>query len=420
MMSSFEDSNVSRTDSPFGNHSTPAGHFTTGGIHFIKQQHLKMNLVDLTSTPVIDENHENNTRQNVLFHSEEMLKVNSRSEFSEKLTSDEKPVKNLSSEDTVENLISPAVDNSVFLIHHCGDSSFLSPTNLLEEDENQEKETIVEESDIAIDLSEEKDLVDGTTEEEKAEQLRLQREREERETQELIWELMRQEQMELYQLQMQFMQNQQHAGSQEGGELGGGMNDEDMRAIQEAMRENNQIIATISRPQLRGRRTEEEEVGEGSEENSQEEEDGDEEEEEEEWDYERLLALGQALGDVKTERWRKRSKQIIDSLPVVSFQEISERATSNNNNQQSENEEKEEDEQQSVKKMKVESQPSQQKQQFFEDYRCVICMDEFVCSDSLKLLPCCHYFHISCASGWLADHDNCPSCKKKLIQSPEK
>jgi hypothetical protein len=420
MMSSFEDSNVSRTDSPFASHSTPAGHSTIGGIHFIKQQHLKMNLVDLTSTPVIDENHENNARQNVLFHSEEMLKINSRSEFSEKLTSDEKPVKNLSSEDTVENLISPAVDNSVFLIHHCGDSSFLSPTNLLE-DENKEKETIVEESDIAIDLSEEKDPSDGVTEEEQAEQLRLQREREERETQELIWELMRQEQMELYQLQMQFMQNQQQSAAQEGGG-GEGMNDEDMRAIQEAMRENNQIIATISRPQPRRSQGGEGE-GEGSEENSQEEEedeDNEEEEEEEEWDYERLLALGQALGDVKTERWRQRSKQIIDSLPVVSFQEISERATSNNNNknnnQQSENEEKEDE--QSVKKMKVESQ--QQKQQFFEDYRCVICMDEFVCSDSLKLLPCCHYFHISCASGWLADHDNCPSCKKKLIQSPEK
>eukprot|EP01034_Spumella_vulgaris_P022018 gene22018-28112_t len=54
--------------------------------------------------------------------------------------------------------------------------------------------------------------------------------------------------------------------------------------------------------------------------------DGDEQrdgnESEEEWDYDRLLELGQVLGDVKTERWRMRAQKVIRSLPTIHYRDI--------------------------------------------------------------------------------------------------
>jgi hypothetical protein len=119
--------------------------------------------------------------------------------------------------------------------------------------------------------------------------------KEEEESEQLAWELMRQEQEELYNMQVQFIQNQ-----------AGTMSEEDYRALQSILNENP--------PQ---------QEDEHSVDSSQEEDETDD------WDYDRLLALGQALGDVKTERWRLRSKSVIESLPVKSYAEVLEEVSCN-------------------------------------------------------------------------------------------
>merc|ERR1712146_100774 len=43
---------------------------------------------------------------------------------------------------------------------------------------------------------------------------------------------------------------------------------------------------------------------------------------------------------------------------------------------------------------------------------CAICLDDFNLSESVKALPCGHYFHEQCASEWLTRWKNtCPLCK---------
>merc|ERR1712232_455798 len=51
---------------------------------------------------------------------------------------------------------------------------------------------------------------------------------------------------------------------------------------------------------------------------------------------------------------------------------------------------------------------------------CVICMEKFCNGDRLRVLPCCHSFHVGCIDRWLSgshsfidcDTRGCPTCKK--------
>ncbi|EDR30211.1 hypothetical protein, conserved [Entamoeba dispar SAW760] len=42
---------------------------------------------------------------------------------------------------------------------------------------------------------------------------------------------------------------------------------------------------------------------------------------------------------------------------------------------------------------------------------CPICMEPFHENESMKLLPCKHYFHSSCIDEWIRCHSFCPLCK---------
>ena len=271
-MESFDELETPRTASPLAAHA-----FGNAPASFTGKAAKTIPVFDLSSS--FDENKQNNIRK--VLYSEDRNKGSSlkaapsdderanRTLFD--CSSEDRPMKNFSSEDTVENILNPSVTNTNFILS-CADS-FLGNS-----EDAEEKETRAD-SDEPAEASEAIEEIDET------EKLRLQREKEERESQQLIWELMRQEQMELYQLQLEFMQSQSE-----------GFTEEDMRAVQEAMRENNQVIHQISHyPQpAEGQAAPEqagEEDGDGDEEEQEE-----EEEEEEEWDYERLLALGQALG----------------------------------------------------------------------------------------------------------------------------
>ena len=167
-------------------------------------------------------------------------------------------------------------------------------------------------------------------------------EREQRESEQLAWEMMRQESMELQELQMQFMRDNAN-----------GMSDEDLQALQMAIDESGGGLPVDQQGD-----SGEEEEGETGEEDEEEDE---EEDDVDNWDYDRLLSLGQALGgtytplhpntptpenqrkkishplpltpsllsslfllslDVKTERWRLRAKAVISSLPNFTFDDL--------------------------------------------------------------------------------------------------
>lgn len=138
--------------------------------------------------------------------------------------------------------------------------------------------------------------------EETAEQRRI---REERESQELAWELMRQEQQEMYNLQMQYMQQNAEA-----------LSEEDRAVMEQIMGEVNQVDSMYAasrdfhRQMLNSNNVNRvnqrsSDNSNGGDEQDEDDADGSEVEGEEgnldnsdnsNWDYERLLSLGEALG----------------------------------------------------------------------------------------------------------------------------
>jgi hypothetical protein len=124
----------------------------------------------------------------------------------------------------------------------------------------------------------------------------------EEESRRLAWALQREEEDLLYRLQMDTLQQQRDAGL---------LDENDMLALQAMLGDGNMVQVPQTRVvRRRSRRTPAEgprttEAGEHSREEEEDEEEFDEEEEEaeeeeeeesEEWDYERLLQLGQVLG----------------------------------------------------------------------------------------------------------------------------
>ena len=49
--------------------------------------------------------------------------------------------------------------------------------------------------------------------------------------------------------------------------------------------------------------------------------------------------------------------------------------------------------------------------------RCCICLTDFEGGESLKEMPCKHYFHSDCLENWLYQNGSCPICRKSLLQS---
>lgn len=120
--------------------------------------------------------------------------------------------------------------------------------------------------------------------------------REERESQELAWQLMQQDNIDMYNMQMQFMQeNADH------------LSEEDMLLMQALVRESGVPIApgpAVAEGEAEGEEEEGEELDESDSSN---------------WDYERLLQLGQQLGGKAAARIPARMNRscYVDTLPVV-------------------------------------------------------------------------------------------------------
>ncbi|EEP81625.1 predicted protein [Uncinocarpus reesii 1704] len=48
---------------------------------------------------------------------------------------------------------------------------------------------------------------------------------------------------------------------------------------------------------------------------------------------------------------------------------------------------------------------------------CSICMDNVEIAEKVTELPCKHWFHGTCISAWLIEHDTCPHCRRGIMES---
>ncbi|ORY92218.1 hypothetical protein BCR43DRAFT_497977 [Syncephalastrum racemosum] len=51
------------------------------------------------------------------------------------------------------------------------------------------------------------------------------------------------------------------------------------------------------------------------------------------------------------------------------------------------------------------------------DSRCLVCLDDFVPKQSVRVLKCCHVFHKECVDRWLCEtHNSCPVCRGTPVE----
>ena len=186
------------------------------------------------------------------------------------------------------------------------------------------------------------------------------------------------------------------------------MSDTDLVAVQALLRADEEMQRATQRQHEGGEGASDEEGGEEDEEETEETVDNG-------GNYDELIALGRAIGDVKAERWAFRSvsphssytplclsnftsffasiptlkllpfgslraQRVIDALPVC---------------------------------VHSESAPSAY------DSMCIFCQDEYAAQDEVRVLPCKHGFHKPCVDEWLLANNSCPLCKVAVAPDEE-
>ena len=222
-------------------------------------------------------------------------------------TTEEEPTNSPNSNDVDHSIVSKGLDLTVFRVtNDVTYNNNESETNEADKRRNTDEDSTVEDNDHqeCTDTAATTVGVETTPE-------RIARE--ERESQELVWELMRQDNQEVYSMQMQFMQeNADHLSA------------EDFALIQslvnESAQQNNVLVA--SRDDVDNSNDDDDGQGEDNGDGGDEDNDGIDENDPNTWDYERLLALGRQMGDVKTERWRLRSRSVINQLKKLIYADI--------------------------------------------------------------------------------------------------
>ena len=181
---------------------------------------------------------------------------------------------------------------------HCNTTLF-TPNALFDSVQNREVSAMVMETPVSNMNNSHNDSLNISEEE-----LRKQKEQQElEESEKLAWELMQQESYAAYEMQVNFMR-----------ENANDMSEEDRLALELILSQDASGVPTMNRA--------------GNEEDGEQQEDGNAEEEEEEeeegadideMNYDQLLLLGEQMGDVYTEKWRRRCSQIIQKLPRLAY-----------------------------------------------------------------------------------------------------
>jgi hypothetical protein len=99
-------------------------------------------------------------------------------------------------------------------------------------------------------------------------------------------------------------------------------------------------------------------------------------------EYELMLRLGEAIGDVKQERWKIISQSHVSMLPTYSFTVNGTKGLDSNDSR----------------------------------CKCLICQCEYEEGETLRCLPCGHCFHLECVDQWLQDKDCCAYCRQPIIR----
>jgi E3 ubiquitin-protein ligase BIG BROTHER-like protein len=100
-----------------------------------------------------------------------------------------------------------------------------------------------------------------------------------------------------------------------------------------------------------------------------------------EMSYEALLNLGERIGDVKGERWAMKAKKEIAKLEALKF----------------------------CKTM------AEGKDENDSCAKCLVCQFQFEEEETIRVLPCRHYFHDECVDQWLMAKDCCPYCRQCIV-----
>ena len=53
----------------------------------------------------------------------------------------------------------------------------------------------------------------------------------------------------------------------------------------------------------------------------------------------------------------------------------------------------------------------------YSDTSCAICIENHVCGDNVRILPCRHIFHKKCIDPWLHERQTCPICKYDILKA---
>jgi len=61
------------------------------------------------------------------------------------------------------------------------------------------------------------------------------------------------------------------------------------------------------------------------------------------------------------------------------------------------------------------------KEQAAEGRKCLICHEKYAEGETVKTLPCFHWYHVQCIGGWFdRNHDTCPECRYSITADAEK
>jgi Ring finger domain len=116
-------------------------------------------------------------------------------------------------------------------------------------------------------------------------------------------------------------------------------------------------------------------------------------------DYDALIELGEAIGDVKQDRWKLRARTVIAQLPSFVYSSSTNAAAAAA----------------AAVSASSNSNTAAVKSVMITDVKCLVCMTEYEGSTVVRELPCGHIYCAECIDGYLAAHTcACPLCKRSV------